>query len=185
MRQKLKRRWGCRQELAQIERELSNSSVVCFHPSTSSMLRHRCHPAGRQQEAGRNLVLFCSVTLHNCSLKPKGFWSKHLKCVDEERAGGRAEYFLRPWSGGLWNFEIEILQGTWKSMGKEYMPSISWPGHGAQQYLRQGWQQMFANTCILKHSLTTVAYTKSWECNSTAGFRWLNVFPAIFKKCWK
>lgn len=69
-------------------------------------------------------------------------------------------------------------------MGKEYTLSTSWLGHVAQQYPRQGWQQMFANTCILKHSLTTVLHTKSWKCNSTAGFPWL-VFPTIFKKCWE
>lgn len=69
-------------------------------------------------------------------------------------------------------------------MGKEYTLSTSWLGHVAQQYPRQGWQQMFANTCILKHSLTTVLHTKSWKCNSTAGFPWL-VFPTVFKKCWE
>lgn len=97
MRQKLKRRWGCRQELAKTERKLSNSSVVCSYPSTSIVLRWHCHPTRRQQQAGCNLVLSCSELPYTIfSLKPKDFWSKHLKYVGEERASGRAEYFLRP-----------------------------------------------------------------------------------------
>ena len=96
---------------------------------------------------------------------------------------GEGSYFLRPWPWWTPQFKVEILQGTWESMGKEYMLSTSWPGHGAWQHLGQGWQQMFSNVCILKRLLTSVVRTKSWKCNSAVGFPWLHVVLAVFKKC--
>lgn len=133
-----------RQELAKTERELSGSSVTCSLSRSNSMLWHYCLPARRQQEAGWPTQSPCTALTI-----AEGIWSKRLKHRDKKRANGKAEYFLRLWFHSLWNFKAEILQRTREERGQRVHAQHFVAGRDVQQYLRQEWQQIFANACIV------------------------------------